>query len=122
MSVMMRQFAVGLAVLFITTAVYGESISENLDVFIFDIEEHKVLISSPHDYGDTQHEVDDLYDYADWACEFYNRVAVGPLSYIEAESGCLESIESLQYYDTDVQDYFRDHQCAVIHLFACAVP
>ena len=81
-------------------------------VFINDIWEHKVHIAGPHDFDETQANVDNLWEWANFACQFYGRRAIGPLSHSSPDSVCLTG---LAFYPNNTNLY-----CSVHYLFACA--
>ncbi len=93
-------------------------------VFVHDIEEHRVVISSPFGFNDTQRGVDNLYAWAEWACRLYRRRAVGALNERQIPgTGCdlvntavhpqVNNPQSLTQQDRNA--------CQVVHLYACAM-
>ena len=89
-------------------------------VFVQDIEEHKVVISAPFGFGKTRAENQNLYDWADWACQFYHREAVGPLSQTSGTGKGCQALGLLKMAKTKLTPQ-EAASCPQTFLFACAM-
>ena len=71
-------------------------------MFVHDIQEDKVTMYAPADFGFKQTELENMNLWAQWACRLYNRISEGPLSHLPEYDGH----EIIGYY----------------YLYACAIP
>ena len=87
----------------------------NPAVRISDIEEHRLWIEAPHNFLEQTATKQNLYDWADWGCSLYYRLAVGPLYTSKPATKCIEQLNLNQLAGAGDGYY-----CVVRHLFACA--
>ena len=121
----MRYLALSLALL-VTTPLAAQQEPMNLSdyVFIHDIAEHKIIVSAPFGFADTQRGADNLYAWADWACQLYRRRAVGSLNERQASTeacGIVNMLTHPQATNPRPPTQNQRNACQVFHLFACAI-
>ena len=112
--------------LILATGVAAQQEPENLNDFVFvhDVYEHKVIISAPFGFTQSQRGFDNLGQWADWACDFYKRDAVGPLNERQASSEHCDIINMMTHPQATNPRRPTQEQmeaCQVFHLFACAL-
>ena len=71
-------------------------------MFVYDIQQDKVTMYAPADFGFKPTELENMNLWAQWACRLYNRIAEGPLNHTPEMDGQ----EVIGYY----------------YLYACAIP
>ena len=119
----MRYLALGV-VLLMATPVFAQQEPEHLSdyVFIHDIHEHKVIVSAYPGFTDNDRGYNNLQDWAQWACQFYRRNAVGPLSHRQANTQACGIVNSWNPQGKRGPEYLEARNaCQVFHLFACAI-
>ena len=124
---MARLLAIACALAFSTSVLAQEPQNLHSGVFLSDIWEHKVLMKGPHDFTESQAGANNLWEWADWACSFYGRSAIGPLNQTSPDRNCMYHLgtynQNPNLFRQAVNDGTipADFHCSVQYLFACAI-
>lgn len=121
----MRYLALWVALL-MATPVVAQQEPEHLSdyVFVHDIWEHKVIMSAPFGFDESDRGYNNLRAWAHWACQFYKRVGAGPLNSRQASTQACQIVNMMTHPQaTNPRQPTPDQRnaCQVFHLFACAI-
>ena len=93
-------------------------------VYVHDLAEHKIVVAAPYGFTDSQRGASNLYSWADWTCQLYQRRAVGPLNQRQASTDACGIINVMTHPQAinprPLTQADRD-ACQIFHLFACAI-
>ena len=89
-------------------------------VAVVELEEHRVVIAAPYGFGETQSETQNLYEWANWVCQFYHRTAVGPLSITGGVGQQCDALALVKMGGLELTEQERA-ACPQEYLFACAI-
>ena len=112
----MRFLALGLSPLLAA----GTAAAQPTNIYVNELEEHRVVISAPYGYDGTKKGQTELEEYAAFLCSLYHRRSVGALTITDpGDAGCRHAISSLSSGRKMSED--QRIACPQDHLFACAL-